>query len=202
MNSLMKNHFINIFAIFSIVFATISLHVAVRKDFSFRNSETKPAVSTSTVSFGTAPSSQTILSPDVGVMDSFAFDPLSVQNSYPTRLSTLQSAKRILDQQLWHLQDLEKVIRRSISGEIGIIQATVLILLIFIVISTVLSILCLAIIVRKFFRLIRYPILRLIYPKTSDPSKNFLAGHAMMNHGILSELEQDCKRSLFGRDNL
>lgn len=198
----MKNHFIIIFAVFSIVFATISLLVAVRKDSLFQSSETKPSVSTSTVSFGTAPSSQMKSLPAVGDMDLSVPVPLSVQNSCPTPLSTLQNVQRILDQQLSHPQDLEKVIRKSISGEIGIIQATVITLLIFIVISTVLSILCLAIIVRKFFRLIRYPILRLVYPKTSDPSKNFLAGHATMNHGIMSELEQDCKRSLFGRDNL
>ena len=198
----MKNHFIIIFAVFSIVFATISLLVAVRKDSLFPSSETKPNVSTSTVSFGTAPSSQTISLPAVGDMDLSVPVPSLVQNSYPTPLSTSQNVQRISDPQLWHLPDLEKVIRRSISGEIGTIQATVIILLIYIVISTVLSILCLVIIVRKFFRLIRYPILRLVYPKTSDPSKNFLAGHAMMNHGIMSELEQDCKRSLFGRDNL
>lgn len=198
----MKNQFINIFAVFSIVFATISLLVAVRNDSLFPSSETKPSDSISTVSYGTVPSSQTISLPAVGDMDLSVPVPLSVQNSYLTPQSTSPNVQRISDQQSWHPQDLEKVIRRSINGEIGIIQAMVTILLIFIVFSTALFILCLVIIVRKFFRLIRYPILRLVYPKTSDPSKNFLAGHAMMNHGIMSELEQDCKRSLFGRDNL
>lgn len=184
------------------VFVTIPTVASPRNVSSSPNLENSEVVSTFTDLFGTS-TSLGMNSDALGNTASSVPNLSALQSNLVTLQSTLQSpplhSTSLLSSSL---PDLAPAILTSQIGSLGTIKAMMILILIFVVVSIILYILCLAIIVRRFLPILKYMCLKTCYPTLSDPSKRLSTGQPIPNRSLIYKIEKRCSRLLFGPANL
>ena len=183
------------------VFVTIPSVASPLSVSSSPNSENKEVASTFTASSGTS-TSPNMNSGEHGNTALSALNLSAPLSNSATQLSTLQSPPLHSTSLLSSCPPaLAQVISTNLIGSIGTIEAMMTLILIFVVALTILCMLCLGIIVRKFLPMVKYMCLKTCYPTLSDHSKRISTGQDLPTRLPICKLEKKCSKLLFGRVN-